>query len=192
LPRLVADDVTSEAAASLLAQQGGRLAVLSAEGGIFATLAGRYSNGAPSLEVFLKGHAGDMLRVDRKGRPAEHVDHPALTLGLAIQPELLRDIARMPGFRGRGLLARILYSLPPNTVGTRRPRNARPIPPAVSDAYTSNLRALVTSLADWTDPAVLPLTPDASEAVLILEERTEPRLHPETGDLGPFSAPIRV
>jgi hypothetical protein len=76
LPRLVADDVTSEVAASLLAEQGGRLAVLSAEGGIFATLAGRYSNGTPSLEVFLKGHAGDMLRVDRKGRLAEHIDHP--------------------------------------------------------------------------------------------------------------------
>lgn len=68
LPRLVADDVTPEAVASLLAEQGGRLAVLSAEGGILATLAGRYS-GAPNLEVFLKGHAGDLLRVDRKGRP---------------------------------------------------------------------------------------------------------------------------
>jgi hypothetical protein len=184
LPRLVADDVTSETAASLLAEQGGRLAVLSAEGGIFATLAGRYSNGVPSLEVFLKGHAGDMLRVDRKSRPAEHIDHPALTLGVAIQPELLRDIARMPGFRGRGLLARILYSLPPNTVGNRRPRDARPIPPPVADSYTTNLHALVTTLADWTDPAVLPLTPDAAEAVLTLEEHTEPRLHPDTGDLG--------
>ena len=67
LPQLVADDVTSEQAASLLAEQGGRLAVLSPEGGIFATLAGRYS-GTPNLEVFLKGHAGDMLRVDRRSR----------------------------------------------------------------------------------------------------------------------------
>src|SRR5664280_164192 len=83
LPRLVADDVTPEAAASLLAEQGGRLAVLSAEGGIFATMAGRYSGGVPALEVFLKGHAGDLLRVDRKARPAEHVAAPALTLGLA-------------------------------------------------------------------------------------------------------------
>lgn len=111
LPRLVADDITTEAAASLLAEQGGRLAVLSAEGGIFSTLAGRYSGGSPSLEVFLKGHAGDLLRVDRKGRPAEHIESPALTLGLALQPEVLRDIARIPGFRSRGLLARILYAL---------------------------------------------------------------------------------
>lgn len=81
---------------------------------------GRHSGGAANLEVFLKGHAGDLLRVDRKGRPAEHVEHPALTLGLAVQPDVLRDIARMPGFRGRGLLARILYALPTSTVGRRK------------------------------------------------------------------------
>ena len=44
-PRLVADDITPEAAASLLAEQGGRLAIISAEGGIFDIIAGRYSNG---------------------------------------------------------------------------------------------------------------------------------------------------
>ncbi len=182
LPRLVADDVTPEAAASLLAEQGGRLAVLSAEAGIFTTLAGRYS-GAPNLEVFLKGHAGDMLRVDRKGRPAEHVEQPALTLGLAVQPEVLVDIARMPGFRGRGLLARILYSLPANTVGRRR-IGTPPPPAAVTAGYADNLRALVLALADWTDPAVLPLAPDADARVLDLETAIEPRLAAGTGDLG--------
>lgn len=153
LPRLLADDITPEAAASLLAGQGGRLAVLSAEGGIFATLAGRYSASGPNLEVFLKGHAGDMLRVDRKGRPAEHVTSPALTLGLAIQPEVLTDIARMPGFRGRGLLARLLYALPENTIGHRR-IGAPPVPEPVAETYAESLRAMVISLAEWTDPAV--------------------------------------
>jgi hypothetical protein len=181
LPRLIADDVTPEAAASLLAEQGGRLAVLSAEAGIFTTLAGRYS-GAPNLEVFLKGHAGDMLRVDRKGRPAEHVEQPALTLGLAVQPEVLVDIARMPGFRGRGLLARILYALPPNTVGRRR-IGAPPPAEDITAAYAAQLRGLVLTLADWTDPAVLPLAPEADGRVLELEAAIEPRLDPATGDL---------
>lgn len=88
-PRLVADDITSKTAASLLAEQGGRRAVLSPEGGIFATIAGRYS-GTPNLEVLLKGHAGDLMRVDRRPREAEHVDKPGLTMGLAVQPEILR------------------------------------------------------------------------------------------------------
>lgn len=176
LPQLVADDVTSEEAASLLAEQGGRLAVLSPEGGIFATIAGRYS-GTPNLEVFLKGHAGDMLRVNRRSRDPEHVEHPALTLGLAVQPDVLREIADMPGFRGKGLLARILFSLPENTVG-RRKIGADPVPDALAASYTANLTTLVVTLAEWTDPAVLPLTAEANERVLDIERAVEPRLGP--------------
>ena len=175
LPRLVADDITPEAAASLLAEQGGRLAVLSAEGGIFATMAGRYSSGTPNLEVFLKGHARDLLRVDRKGRPAEHVEHPALTLGLAVQPEVLTQLAAMPGFRGRGLLARILFSLPENTVGRRR-IGPDPVPAEVAQAYATRLCALVLALAAADEPIVLTPTPGAARAVLGLEAAIEPRL----------------
>ncbi|WP_436525337.1 DUF3987 domain-containing protein [Actinoplanes sp. HUAS TT8] len=175
-PRLVADDVTSETAASLLAEQGGRLAVLSPEGGIFATIAGRYS-GTPNLEVFLKGHAGDLMRVDRRSREAEHVDKPALTMGLAVQPEILRDIAGMPGFRGLGLLARILFAVPENTVGRRR-IGTDPIPTEVAAAYQANLHSLVLSLAGWTDPAVLVLATEANERVLDIERQVEPRLAP--------------
>ncbi|WP_246608156.1 DUF3987 domain-containing protein [Paractinoplanes toevensis] len=175
-PQLVADDVTSETAQKILAEQGGRLAVLSPEGGIFATIAGRYS-GTPNLEVFLKGHAGDMMRVDRLSRDGGHVDKPALTMGLAVQPEILRDIAGMPGFRGLGLLARILFAVPENTVG-RRKIGADPIPTEVAAEYTANLHALVLTLAEWTDPAVLVLTPDANEAVLNIERQVEPRLAP--------------
>ncbi|MGH3489764.1 MAG: YfjI family protein, partial [Actinopolymorphaceae bacterium] len=176
MPTLVADDITPEAAAGLLAEQGGRLAVLSDEGGIFATLAGRYS-GVPNLEVFLKGHAGTMLRVHRRGRDPELIDNPALTLGLAVQPEVLHDIAQMPGFRGRGLLARILYSVPENTVGRRRIGTA-PVPELVADTYTQNLQAFVLTLADLQERAFLPLSDDAGEAVLALEADVEPKLAP--------------
>jgi hypothetical protein len=182
MSRLVADDITPEAAASLLAEQGGRLAVLSAEGGIFSTLAGRYTGGVPSLEVFLKGHSGDMLRVDRKGRPPEHIPHPALTLGLCVQPEVLRTIAGVPGFRTRGLLARILYALPANLVG-RRQINTPAVPEDVRDGYAKAIRSLVLTMAEWTDPAVLKLTPEAAEQILAAERALEPRLHPDTGDL---------
>jgi len=175
-PQLVADDVTSEKAQSLLAEQGGRLAVLSPEGGIFATIAGRYS-GTPNLEVFLKGHAGDMMRVGRQSRDGDHVDKPALTMGLAVQPEILRDIANMPGFRGLGLLARILFALPENTVGFRKV-GADPIPTQVAADYLAKLHALVLTLAEWTDPAVLVLTPDANNLVLDIERAVEPRLAP--------------
>lgn len=182
MPRLVADDITPEACASLLAEHGGRLAVLSAEGGIFAVLAGRYSAGQPNFEVFLKGHSGDMLRVDRRSREPEFIPAPALTLGLCVQPEVLRAIAALPGFRGRGLLARILYSLPADIVGHRR-IGEPPVPEDVGAAYRDSVQVLAQTMAEWTDPAVLTLTPGARDRLLDAERDIEPRLDADTGDL---------
>ena len=77
-------------------------------------MAGRYNQAAGSnLGVYLKSHAGDLLKVDRRGGPPEYVERPCLTIGLTVQPEVLQGLADRPGFRGRGLLARFLYSLPP-------------------------------------------------------------------------------
>ena len=72
LPRILASDATPEALTSLLATYGGRIAVMSAEGGVFDQIAGRYS-GRPALDVYLNGHAGDALHVDRIGRPPEYI-----------------------------------------------------------------------------------------------------------------------
>jgi hypothetical protein len=140
-PQLVVDDVTPERLAAMLAEQGGRLAVLSAEGGLFELAGGRYSDGIPNLDVYLKAHPGDDLRVDRLGRGPVHVRKPALTLGLAVQPEVIRDLARKRGFRGTGLLARFFYSLPQSLVGRRQIS-----PPAVPREVTAGYEALCSSL----------------------------------------------
>jgi Protein of unknown function (DUF3987) len=182
-PRLLADDATPEAIASLLAEHGGRLAIISAEGGLFDVLAGRYSK-APNIEAVLKGHAGDMLRVDRKGRRSEHVRHPALTLALTVQPFVLQSIGRIGEFSGRGLLARFLYALPPSTVGARQV-GAPPVPVPVADRYDAHLQALVETLDPWQDPMVLTLSPEAAALHLDAERRLEPRLG-RAGDLAPL------
>ena len=175
-PRLIADDITAEAVGTLLAEHGGRLSVISAEGGLFDTIAGRYSSQRiPSLDVWLKGHSGDPLRVDRKGRPAEFVQSPALTLLLTVQPTVLASITGNGEFRGRGLLARVLFSLPPDNVGHRQ-IGAAPVSPEVTDAYATNVRKLAAELADWSDPAVLTLSPDAAQQLLAFEKVVEPRL----------------
>lgn len=182
MPRLAADDVTPEAAASLLAEQGGRLAVISAEGGIFDTMAGRYSGNVANLDVWLKGHAGDPLRVDRKGRPPEYVRRPALTLGLMIQPAVLEAIARHDSFRGRGLLARFLYAVPPSRVGRRRV-GMPSVPDLVAKEWHRLVHDLALTLADWHDPAILSLDVDAQALVLDIERHIEPQLGP-SGELG--------
>jgi hypothetical protein len=64
--RLIVSDCTPEKLVIILRQQHGRIAVMSAEGEVFDLMAGRYSaNGAGNFEVYLKGHAGDDLQVDR-------------------------------------------------------------------------------------------------------------------------------
>ncbi|MFI6921758.1 YfjI family protein [Nonomuraea spiralis] len=180
-PRLMADDVTPESASTILVEQGGRLAVLSAEGGIFATLAGRYS-GTPNLDLFLKGHAGDPLIIDRRGR-SERVDQAVLTMGLAVQPEIVSDIATMPGFRGKGLLGRILYSLPKSNVGYRNV-DAPTVPDHIATRYDANLQRLTIDMHDWHDPAQLVLSPEAAEIFTEHRRSTERRLRPDSGDLG--------
>jgi replicative DNA helicase len=181
-PRLIADDATPEAIGSLLAEQGGRMALLSPEGDVFEVMAGRYRDGAANISMFLKAHAGDMLKVDRKGRPSEYVPRPALTIAAAVQPSVVESMTRNDGFRGRGLLARFLWSLPESNMGYRRV-NADPVPDEVRARYSTDLAALVASLAEWTDPAVITLTPEAHAALVELERTIEPRLIPNIGDL---------
>ena len=112
--------MTPEKLASLLAENDGKMSVISAEGGIFESIAGRYSNGIPNLDVILKGHAGDNLRIDRIGRETELVDSPSLTIGLTVQPEVLKSLASKPGFRDRGLIGRFWFVMPQSMIGSRK------------------------------------------------------------------------
>ena len=177
-PRLLADDATSEAVASLLAQQGGRLAVMSTEGGLFETLAGRYSEGVLNIDVYLKGFSGDTLRVDRKGRPPEFVREPALTLCLTVQPEVIRGLGGKRGFRGRGLLARFLYSVPRSLVGYRSTA-APPVP----DDLRKRWRRVIKDLLKIPDPPegqehAIRLSEEGAEVFQAFRNRVEIQLRP--------------
>jgi len=131
--RLLCGDVTPEALTSLLADNNGKMALFSAEGGIFDTLRGLYSQFA-NIDIFLFGHSGDTMFVDRKGRPRETLEKPCLTVLLFIQPKVLTEVLGNDVFKGRGLTARFLYTYPVSTVGKRRYKT-EPIPQAVEQAY---------------------------------------------------------
>lgn len=175
--QLIAKNITPEECSTLLAEQGGRLAIQSAEGDIFDIICGRYSNGAPALSPFLEGHAGDVLKVNRRGR-AEYIEAPALTVAVCIQPAVLTFIADKPRLRGQGLLARFLFAVPPDRVGYRK---AEPdtVPEDVQSAYDRDMRALVMSMAAWDAPFTLTLTEQARKLVMEFAAELEPRLRPE-------------
>ncbi|MEJ1382026.1 MAG: YfjI family protein [Candidatus Sedimenticola sp. (ex Thyasira tokunagai)] len=143
-PQIWTSDATPERLGSLLAEQGECMAWLSSEGGVFDLLQGRYSNGIPNLDLVLKAHSGDAERVDRGSRPPVFLRNPRLSIGLSPQPDVLRGLAAKPGFRGRGLLGRFLYLLPPSPLGYRTLKSV-PVPEDVRDAYTAGIRAML----DW-------------------------------------------
>lgn len=190
-PKFLVDDITPERMASALAEQGGRLALLSPEGGLFELMGGRYSsNGGSNFEVYLKAHAGEDLRVDRQGRPPNFVRAPALTVGLAVQPAVIRAFADRPEFHGRGLLARFLYSLPANLVGRRKA-----LPAPVSDSARIEFGDQVLRLLSMAQPqdsdgepveTLIRLSEPAHARLTEFRERLEPKLG-ELGELAPIT-----
>src|SRR5690606_24373606 len=67
MPRLVLDDATPEVAVQHMSQQGGTIAVMSAEASFLSNIAGQYSE-RPKFDVLLKGYSGESLQTDRIGR----------------------------------------------------------------------------------------------------------------------------
>jgi replicative DNA helicase len=162
-PRLFTEDVTAERLQAMLAEYGERMALLSDEAGIFQIMAGIYNGGSANLDAFLKGHAGTAMRVDRAGREA-HVDKPALSFGLALQPGVLSEVAASRRFRDSGLLARFLYAMPESNVGRRDVRRRVSVPDKVRDDYEAALFGLLEDVpAVIGKPRVLPMTEPALE-----------------------------
>ncbi len=183
-PRLLADDATAEALERLLAENGGRIAVITAEGDLFDVMQGRYSSsGVLNLGVYLRAHAGDPIRTDRIGRGATEVERPALTLGVAVQPDVIYGLAARSEFRGRGLTPRILYSLPESTVG-RRDVDPDPVPISIRSGYEGKIGSLLGSADGAGDaPAIVEMSDEARAVLLSFAIEIEPEL-PPGGELG--------
>lgn len=175
-PRLFSGDITSERLQQLLVEQHERAAIVTDEGGIFQIMAGAYSGGISSIDVFLQGHSGSSMRVDRAGRMA-HLDRPALTLALALQPGILQDAGKTKRFRDSGLMARLLYAVPRSRLGSRDVRDRRPLSEEVQGEYERRVFALLDDMRlPIGAPLVLPFDADARECWLDLCQRVEVEL----------------
>ena len=183
-PRLYTSDVTPESIVRQLTEQNGRLGNLSAEGGeLIATLSGRYSNkGQMNIEVFLKGHAGDSIRVDRADRTRAPItiNHPALTIALCLQPSVLEGIFQRKEFEDRGLLARFMFVLPKNPMGGRDV-DALSISVQVKTEYEKYIMNLLNQpriMEMNNQPERLTLKPEALELLKEFMRDLEPKLGP--------------
>ena len=145
-PQIWASDVTPEHLATIMTANEEAMAVLSDEGGIFDILGGLYSDGKANIDLFLQAHSASPVRVDRGSRPPIFMQRAILTMGLTIQPEVIKNICRNTTFRGRGLLGRCLYAIPKSNIGARNFDEA----PMSSEA-TKNYRKALQSILNHPD-----------------------------------------
>ena len=185
--RLYVDDVTTEKLTAVLADGGGKAAIVSAEGGIFDMLSGIYSKNV-NIDVMLKGHSGDSIRVDRIGRNSESIMNPALTVLLTVQPNVLSGMMQNGTFRGRGLTARFLYCMPKSIVGNRRYRT-EPIPADVARQYDLLIRNLLEE-EQGEIPEEITLTPEADEILEAFSYEVESKLKTEYADMADWAGKL--
>jgi hypothetical protein len=165
-----------------MAENDGCIALVSAEGGgIFDMIGGRYGkDGSSNLDVYLKGHAGDQIIVDRISRGPEHISEATLTMALTAQPEVLENLGKKSGFLGRGLLARFIYALPKDMLGSRvsdPPTIPYDIKQKYYDLITTLLKLPVSRDEDGQlDRHLLQLDNSAKKHVITLMDKLEPHL----------------
>jgi replicative DNA helicase len=169
LPTFITDDATPETLVTLMKQNKERIAVISAEAGLFGMVNGRY-NGQINLEVYLKGHTGDYLRVDRRGR-TECLEAPLITIGIFGQPDAVKNLP--PVFHGRGLMARFLYSSPKDFKSFRDVR-PKPIPANLRNQYIKNIKLLMQQMTE--KPIILKFGNDADALFQAFQESIEIQL----------------
>lgn len=177
---LYVDDITTEKLVSVMAENRGRAAIISSEGGIFDTLSGRYTK-TVNIDVMLKGYSGDTIRVDRVGRESESVMNPMLTVFLMAQQKVISEVLGNAVFRGRGLTARFLYSMPVSIVG-RRNIMSRSVP---DELYMRYEQRMVNMLKDEVtlSPHVITLSEEAWSILKEFANEIEPKIMREYAEI---------
>lgn len=151
-------NATSEAIVKIMAENNGKLSIITDEGsGIIDVIMGRYGKG-PNLDIWLDGYSGTLYRSDRVTRNSDFVPEAHLASLLAMQPGVAEQLIANETARERGLIARMLFALPMSTVGHRSF-----LTPAMPTEITNRYSKLLTSYLNInTDhPIKLNFTVDA-------------------------------
>lgn len=175
--RLLVSDTTPEKLVDMMEAQGGKITVASAEGGVFDTMKGRYDNNA-GFEIYLKGHAGDAVTVDRIGRPSNYIPDPRLSMALCIQPDVLGALMDNQTMRGRGLCGRFLYAVCRSKVG-RRTVKPEPVSRVVRERYKEFVEDMLAGKAEGT----VELSPEADAVFTQYREYVERKLGGDWEDM---------
>jgi len=173
-PVLVLSEGTPEAIRNSIER--GAVGLLSAEGASIFEAFGRYSQSkGAELAFLLAGHAGDAVRAARVDG-IRGTDRALLSIGVALQPDVLSSLAADRMAVSRGLLDRLLIVWPKDNRGERRIEVA-PLDPAIASAWREMILRIAAS-----EGGTVELGNSAKRRWVEFAEETEHRMGPG-GDL---------
>ncbi|WP_141579674.1 YfjI family protein [Actinomadura sp. WMMA1423] len=179
-PRLLVEDLTEAALSQRLMENDEALGILTAEGGLFGNVAGRYSDGLPNWDIYLKSYDEEYIAIDRISRGTVVLSHPALAMGVAAQPGVILDAARIPGAKDRGFLGRWFYALPKSTLGHRKNLRTK-LAPEQHEWWSQTVQRVLDTPPRSSPVPYLALTPEADKLLQGLLDGIEPHLDALTG-----------
>lgn len=179
-PRLLVEDLTEAALSQRLMENDEALGILTAEGGLFSNVGGRYSDGLPNFDIYLKSYDEEYLAIDRITRGTVVLSHPALAMGVAAQPRVILEVAKIPGAKDRGFLGRWFFALPKSTLGQRKNLRTK-LAPQYHEWWGQTIQKVLDVAPRSSPVPYLALTPEADRLLQGLLDGIEPHLDELTG-----------
>ena len=176
-PTLVVSDCTSEKLVMLLAENSERLALVSGDTPFWGLVSGRYTEGAPRIEIFLSAHSGEAYRDHRVSRAENVLKEPRLAISIGTQPCVIRDLQKKPELDNRGLISRFVFCKPPTMRGFRDTTLVN-MPDGVESAYVLRMLALGRKAREHGVSVRLSFSNEAAEEFEQWHADLEPRLRP--------------
>lgn len=157
-PRIFSTDCTNESLSRVIAEQNGRHAIMTDEGGVIDSLSGLYSRGEANINLILNGIDGGTVRIHRSHGSISV--NPYLTISMTIQPAIIEKMGNKKAFSGKGFLERVLYVLPHSKLGFRK-HNQKPVEESVKLQYEKDIKQLLDQFHQQKEPTTLNLSSEA-------------------------------
>jgi hypothetical protein len=190
-PRLVVENVTSEALSTLLSHADETIFSCSADASdVFSVLRGGYKKDGSDENIYLKGWSGDHINVDRVNRDPVSLEHPCIAALWMTQPRRVNELFDQESFVDGGLLPRFMVchnQAKPMPIGNEE---IPPVEAQVRESYHEMLADLINEYRfSQGEPKVIPVEPAAKKVMVtfynvIVERRTTGDLQ----DMGVFAA----
>ena len=189
MPSILAQDVTTERLAVMLADNREQLFSASADARkVIENVLGRYNPGKTTDEsLYLSAFSGDFIRVDRQGREPVILRRPCLTLAWFIQPDMAAQLFDQDSLAASGFLARLLVCHT-HARPQRIEDDAQFLPSTLRDRWAEVVRDTLATFHHATEPVRIEASPEAMAFMIQFHNLVIDRRDADLADVGAFAA----